>query len=119
MDLFLAREEIIEDLLLQMQDFVDIHSSDISDPDFHNEFEETIKETAIEVFCCHHENNDINAFFQIKDNTDEWLERDEYEYFYVIDIIQEAFTIFYDTVYPRRSHVETFPSIYEGKHDFE
>jgi hypothetical protein len=35
-------------------------------------------------------------------------ERDTYEYYYFMEIVQEAFCVFYETIYPRRSHIDTF-----------
>lgn len=111
-------EDIIEDLLLQMKDYVDTYPKDISEPTFHEEFEEEIKENAIDVYCGHHQENIncIQSFFNLNLQNDKMSQAEkikeidhEYdEYYSFMELTQEAFTLFYETIYPRRSHIDTF-----------
>jgi putative phage-type endonuclease len=105
------REDIIEDLLLQMKDYVDTHPKDVSEPNFHEEFEHFVKEGAIEVYCCHHIENSspVESFFNMDGHNIDKEQEDE-EYYYFMELLHEAFCIFYDTIYPRRSHIDTFVS---------
>jgi len=101
-----TREEIMEDLLLQMKDYIDTHPKEITEPTFHEDFEETIKESALEIYCGHHSCNTADSFFNMIDTYT--LEVEEDEYYYLMEIIQEAFCVFYENIYPRRSHIDTF-----------
>jgi hypothetical protein len=103
-----SREDIMEDLLLQMKDYIDTHPTDIAEPNFHDEFEEAIKESTIELYCVHHSYNSniTQSFFNMTSQEED--ERDTYEYYSLMELIQESFTLFYETIYPRRSHIDTF-----------
>ena len=97
-------EEFVETLLHLMYEYVVENPRLITEPDFHETFEEDVKQF-VDVMLENQDPNKIYSFFTPNKEDVESLEKGQED-----ELVDATMALFFDTIYPRRSHPDTFPS---------